>query len=618
VLGPADAYRVVVAGTSAAGDQVGPLEIGLDQLGRCALDAVVESRRGPGDSVSPLERRLAAAIGAVDGTVVAGVDHRSASSDGSWDRLLTLADGVATVLTSARPALPADLAPPPTSTTPETAPPALNVTALADLAGNLLGSLDDAIKTVDDDVATLGDGEPVGDELLVTFADLTLAGAIAPAGAATAGRARAAASSGRRLRDEVDQLVAGAEAAWQAADHQPGPAQTRAAHGRQRAATVWTSRLNALAARPRGFEVVLAVVARIGGAAVLPAPPVASQLEPHMLPDGAAPSVADLESWVEVIGRARDRFGAYDDIRLFTEAAGRSTDRLRAAHLPLVAGQPWLGGPLTTEALDVLERPDGANGVERRATTHLVVSGDIAAGSGSALVLDEFDEVIPSRRATTGIAFHYDAPGARPPQSILVAAHPDPSGPWTWQLLDELVTETVDLARLRLVELEDLATIGLGSYLPLTYMRTTEPRPRLTWDAFPWPVILDATVATTDIDEPMEYDLYVFLTEGIMTPAFAAKLQLPNPYPCPEDLLDDLQATFQELLEARHPDEAALVSEFVSALGTPDAGELDEVSTKVESGDLTTDAVTQRGTEELIGTDHWRANRYTVLEQAGP
>jgi hypothetical protein len=53
----------------------------------------------------------------------------------------------------------------------------------------------------------------------------------------------------------------------------------------------------------------------------------------------------------------------------------------------------------------------------------------------------------------TGVAVHYNAAGARPPQSILLAVPPDRSRAH-WQLGDLLATllETIELSRFRAVE----------------------------------------------------------------------------------------------------------------------------------------------------------------------
>ncbi len=63
----------------------------------------------------------------------------------------------------------------------------------------------------------------------------------------------------------------------------------------------------------------------------------------------------------------------------------------------------------------------------------------------------------------SGLAVHADAPGARPPQSILVAVTPD-GGNWSTELLTATLADTLQLARLRLVTLE--RSLRLGWVLP--------------------------------------------------------------------------------------------------------------------------------------------------------
>jgi hypothetical protein len=82
------------------------------------------------------------------------------------------------------------------------------------------------------------------------------------------------------------------------------------------------------------------------------------------------------------------------------------------------------------------------------------------------LFIDEWSEVdSDDERKTTGLGFHFDAPGARPPQSILLAVPSDLSvDHWTLDDLVDVVNEAMALARLRAVRPQDLA--GLGLILP--------------------------------------------------------------------------------------------------------------------------------------------------------
>jgi hypothetical protein len=91
------------------------------------------------------------------------------------------------------------------------------------------------------------------------------------------------------------------------------------------------------------------------------------------------------------------------------------------------------------------------------------------------LAVDAWTEVIPAAEHTAGLTFHYDAPGARPPQAVVLAVHPLPN-PERWDLdtLLETVNETVELAHLRalsLKEIEGFAGLLPALYLPNNYTR---------------------------------------------------------------------------------------------------------------------------------------------------
>jgi hypothetical protein len=83
------------------------------------------------------------------------------------------------------------------------------------------------------------------------------------------------------------------------------------------------------------------------------------------------------------------------------------------------------------------------------------------------LLIDEWVEVVPGGKEITGIALQYDQSGAAPPQSILVAVPPEPDVPWTIWSLQQVLLETLDLARIRAVD--PAAFDEVGHYLPALY-----------------------------------------------------------------------------------------------------------------------------------------------------
>ncbi|GBL44757.1 hypothetical protein SFMTTN_0558 [Sulfuriferula multivorans] len=86
------------------------------------------------------------------------------------------------------------------------------------------------------------------------------------------------------------------------------------------------------------------------------------------------------------------------------------------------------------------------------------------------LVCDDWPEFIPDPYQTAAISFHYDAPGARPPQAILLALPPTQQQEnWAFDDVLDVLHEAWDLARLRAVRPGDLGS-GLGTLLPGNYL----------------------------------------------------------------------------------------------------------------------------------------------------
>ena len=59
-------------------------------------------------------------------------------------------------------------------------------------------------------------------------------------------------------------------------------------------------------------------------------------------------------------------------------------------------------------------------------------------------------------------------PNAAPPQTILLAVPPDTETPWTVWSLQQVLLETLDLARVRAVDPDALDEVG--HYLPALYV----------------------------------------------------------------------------------------------------------------------------------------------------
>jgi hypothetical protein len=198
------------------------------------------------------------------------------------------------------------------------------------------------------------------------------------------------------------------------------------------------------------------VVPKIDAALPLPAPcPVPSGRIRAFLRDAAT---------------VRDSVAAYAETLLFADAAGRPP-RLQAVQLGMPDGpaRPWVALPF-----DEGDRPPPDAPV-----TSLLIDGPAdLSGAVGGLLVDEWVEVVPRRRLgpdgrpllASGVAVHADAPGAQPPQAVLIAVTPD-GRDWTFGQVADTLTETLRLARLRLVTLERSELLGwlLPAWLSPTF-----------------------------------------------------------------------------------------------------------------------------------------------------
>lgn len=98
----------------------------------------------------------------------------------------------------------------------------------------------------------------------------------------------------------------------------------------------------------------------------------------------------------------------------------------------------------------------------------------------SGLFIDEWNELIPSATRATGIGFQYDRPNSQAPQALLLAvpgsAPGDREAAWTLDELKDIVNDTLDLAKVRAVDIDALdATVG--GLFPASILPSDASRP---------------------------------------------------------------------------------------------------------------------------------------------
>ena len=168
-------------------------------------------------------------------------------------------------------------------------------------------------------------------------------------------------------------------------------------------------------------------------------------------------------SWLQGAGRVRPAVSRLDSALSFAAALARPAAlELRVAQLPFQAGERWIGLPFPPGSTV----PNGKLSL----VAHLPKPFNQAQPMSGFLV-DGWVEVVPSSEITTGVSFNFDAPGARPPQAVLLAVTPPESPAWDFETLEQTLLETLDLAQIRALDPQTLGQDALFQRLfPALYI----------------------------------------------------------------------------------------------------------------------------------------------------
>jgi hypothetical protein len=183
-----------------------------------------------------------------------------------------------------------------------------------------------------------------------------------------------------------------------------------------------------------------------------------------------------MDDWVHGVARVREKPRLWEKSVLLADALrgsggllGNLLDSQEPAlvpiQLPYRPNDHWLG----------MEFAVGAAITEDKLLFTAVYATDppLPAVSRCGLVFDEWTEVVPADRETTGIAVNVDRPDSEPPQAMLLVTPPAKTGTWLFDDLVAAVNETFDLAKTRAVEPAHLDDTAYAQLLPATVMSAT-------------------------------------------------------------------------------------------------------------------------------------------------
>jgi hypothetical protein len=423
---------------------------GVDDLRLSPLSLVLAAQAGSGDQPSALEERVAAALTAgADLDEGARLEVADAPPDGDPTQvglgaLRALLGWIGEVITEGRPLTADDLAP-----VGEVEQPGIDTDHLAARSELVVAALDAAMDKLGEVLDEPSTGIPSLQAAIRLASDAgaddavprPLLGDSDTRRAALREQAETVDADLRRRRERVQVLD---EQAASATD--PTPIQIVAHH---------TARIRAVLGR--GFPVL--PVFRLAPPAERRTGLDASLADQDALADGDELAA---RAWVDRLAPVRP--GVERLARALTGAevlgaTGGGADACQVAQLPHLPGQRWLALPF----------PDGGPS-EASLALCLHAPGDLATGGVIAgVVCDDWLEAVPAEQETTGITFHFDAPGARAQQAVLLAVPPDRTQKqWTVDTLLATVEEAIALSRIRGVAPQDLQNVGQA--LPTTYL----------------------------------------------------------------------------------------------------------------------------------------------------
>jgi hypothetical protein len=233
--------------------------------------------------------------------------------------------------------------------------------------------------------------------------------------------------------------------------------------GRSKPATP-AGRLSKLAKETPGpgwLSSVATALADVLGTGV-PVVPLLTGAELGPVPDGTSGS--ELADWIRRTGSVRPSVRIWHELLLLTGANSGQACSLSASQSPLAdPAEAWIGG-----TFPATKRPAARQHLACHLPSPLPAEGLLAG-----IVFDEWVEVLPGSDALaatklegeeplpaeselTGLSFHFDRPDAKAPQAILVAVPPNAERGWTEDGLALVVHDTLELAKLRAVDLGDL------------------------------------------------------------------------------------------------------------------------------------------------------------------
>jgi len=168
--------------------------------------------------------------------------------------------------------------------------------------------------------------------------------------------------------------------------------------------------------------------------------------------------------WLHQCAHTHPRVRQFETMMTFGQALSYATLDLRIGQLPYSeSGDRWLALPFKQDGPQ--SPPQGKVSMIAYTPEEFQANAFVAG-----LMIEEWDEMIPAREETTAIAYQFNQPNSEPPQVLLLAVPPamgEQDAVWNWEHLVSTVSESLDMAKVRAVDLDALK--GVGQLLPAIF-----------------------------------------------------------------------------------------------------------------------------------------------------
>lgn len=183
-----------------------------------------------------------------------------------------------------------------------------------------------------------------------------------------------------------------------------------------------------------------------------------------------------VDEWFYGVARVRAKMGQLEQSILLSEGFTSQSLELTPVQFPFLEPYCWFAMEFGHEDED---KKKELNTVFRE-NDHVLYTAYYhkpfdASSKQCGILIDDWTEIIPTEEETAGVAFHYDRPDSEPPQTILLALSPQMHGRgWLWQDLVDILHETLDEAKLRAVEPEQIDRTRYANLLPANISTVTK------------------------------------------------------------------------------------------------------------------------------------------------